>query len=240
MEINRLWDNGPYFVQSEHFKFGTDSVLLGDFVNIGNRAKGIDLGCGSGLLPLLLLCRSSKLHMTGLEIDPEAAKRARENIAMNGLGERCDVVTGDIKNCRGLFKSGEFDLVVSNPPYFAAGSGGVPEDEKRAAARGEVLCSLEDICRAAAYLCRTGGVFCLVHRAERLVDVVCTLRGCGFEPKRLRTVSHSAEKDPALILVEARRGGAPGMKIMPPLLIRGDDGGETAEILRIYHREAQA
>lgn len=238
--MDRLWKNGPHFAQSEHFKVSTDSVLLGDFVNIGSRARGIDLGCGSGLLPLLLLWRSERLHMTGLEIDPEAAATARRNIESNALSQRCDVVTGDIKNCRELFKSGEFELVVSNPPYFSAGSGGVPSDEKRAAARGEVLCSLEDVCRAAAYLCRTGGVFCLVHRAERLADVVCTLRGVGFEPKRLRTVSHSAGKDPALILVEARRGGAPGMRIMPPLFIRGDDGGETAEILRIYHREAEA
>ena len=237
MEGQRLWDKGPYFAQSEHFKLGTDSVLLGDFVNIGGRVRGIDLGCGSGILPLLLLWRSSRLHMTGLEIDPAAADMARENMAENGLAGRCEIVTGDIKDCRLLFASGEFELVVSNPPYFAAGSGGVSPDGRKAAARGELLCSLEDICRAAAYLCRTGGAFCLVHRAERLADVVCALRGAGFEPKRLRTVSHSAEKEPSLVLIEARRGGAPGLRIMPPLFIRGADGEETAEILRIYHRE---
>ena len=232
-----LWENGPLFEQSEHFKLGTDSVLLADFVNIGTRKRGIDLGCGSGILPLLLLTRSDRLHMTGLEINPEAARIACENMAANALAERCEIVTGDINDCRSLFKTGEFEFVVSNPPYFAAGSGGVSPDGRKAAARGELLCSLEDICRAAAYLCRTGGVFCLVHRAERLADVVCALRDAGFEPKRLRTVSHSAEKEPSLILIEARRGGAPGLRIMPPLFIRGADGEETAEILRIYHRE---
>lgn len=233
-----LWRNGPKFAQSEHFKLGTDSVLLADFVNTGTRKNGIDLGCGSGILPLLLLCRSEKLAMTGLEINPGAAECARANAAENGLSERCNIVSGDIRRCRELFKSGEFDLVVSNPPYFAEGSGKLSPDEQRAAARGETMCTLEDICKAAAYLCRTGGSFCLVHRAERLADVICLLRRYGLEPKRLRTVSHDATKEPSLVLIEARRGGAPGMKTMPPLFIRNADGSETDEILKIYHREA--
>lgn len=232
-----LWENGPLFEQSEHFRLGTDSVLLADFVNIGTRKHGIDLGCGSGILPLLLLVRSDRLHMTGLEINPEAARVADANIAANALEERCDIVTGDIRRCRELFRTGQFDLVVANPPYFTAGSGKQSPDADKAAARSEKLCSLEDICRAASYLCRTGGAFCLVHRAERLADVICLLRETGFEPKRLRTVSHSAEKEPSLVLIEARRGAGSGLKIMPPLFICGDDGRESAEIKRIYHRE---
>ena len=232
-----LWKNGPLFEQSEHFRPGTDSVLLADFVTIGTRKRGIDLGCGSGILPLLLLTRSDRLHMTGLEINSEAARIARGNMAANALEERCDIVTGDIRGCRELFKTGQFDLVVSNPPYFAAGSGRQSPDADKAAARGEILCSLEDICRAAAYLCRTGGAFCLVHRAERLADVICLLRETGFEAKRLRTVSHSAQKEPSLVLIEARRGAGAGLKIMPPLFICGDDGRESSEIKRIYHRE---
>lgn len=232
-----LWKNGPLFEQSEHFRLGTDSVLLADFVNIGTRRSGIDLGCGSGILPLLLLERSQALHMTGLEINPDAADIARKNISINSLSERCDIITGDIRLCRDSFRTGQFDLVVSNPPYFAAGSGLISPDEKKASARGELLCSLEDICRAASYLCRTGGAFCLVHRAERLADVICLLREKGFEVKRLRTVAHSREKEPSLVLIEARRGAAAGLKIMPPLFICGEDGRESEEIKRIYHRE---
>ncbi len=232
-----LWKNGPQFEQSEHFRLGTDSVLLADFVDIGARRRGIDLGCGSGILPLLLLTKSAALHMTGLEINPKAACVARENMAANAMEERCGIVTGDIRRCRELFRTGQFDLVVSNPPYFAEGSGKQSPDADKAAARGEKLCSLEDVCRAASYLCRTGGAFCLVHRAERLADVFCLLRETGFEAKRLRTVSHSARKEPSLVLVEARRGAAAGLKIMPPLFICGDDGRESAEIKRIYHRE---
>ena len=101
-----LWKDGPQFEQSEHFRLGTDSVLLADFVNIGARRRGIDLGCGSGILPLLLLTRSTALHMTGLELNPEAARVARENIAANALDDRCDIVVGDIRRCRDEFKTG--------------------------------------------------------------------------------------------------------------------------------------
>lgn len=225
------------FCQSEHFKLGTDSVLLADFVNIGSRRKGIDLGCGSGILPLLLLNRDERLCMTGLEINPEAAEAARDNLTANGLSGRGSVVVGDIRRAKELFKSGEFDFVVANPPYFAEGSGRQSPDDAKAAARTETACTLDDVCRAAAYLCRTGGVFCLVHRAERLCDVLCALRGHGLEPKRLRTVSHDAKKEPSLVLIEARRGGAAGLKLMPPLFVRNPDGTEADEILRIYHRE---
>lgn len=232
-----LWQGGPRFAQSEHFKLGTDSVLLADFVNTASRKNGIDLGCGSGILPLLLLEKSEKLRMTGLEINPDAAAFAEKNLCENGLSERGKITVGDIKNHRKLFSSGEFDLVVSNPPYFAHGSGYVSPRADRAAARGEALCSLEDICRAAAYLCRTGGAFFLVHRGERITDALCLLRQYGLEPKRLRTVSHSPEKEPSLVLIESRRGGNPGTKIMPPLFICNPDGSETEETLRIYHRE---
>ncbi|MCF0136748.1 MAG: methyltransferase [Oscillospiraceae bacterium] len=232
-----LWQGGPLFAQSEHFRLGTDSVLLADFVTAERYAKGIDLGCGSGILPLLLLVRAEKLRMTGLEINPDAARFAEANLRENGLSSRGRIVTGDIRDHRRLFASGEFDLVVSNPPYFAEGSGAVSPRGDRAAARGELLCTLEDTVSAAAYLCRTGGAFFMVHRAERLTDVLCLLRKYGLEPKKLRTVSHSAEKEPSLILIEARRGGGPGLRILPALYLRNADGSETGEILRIYHRE---
>ena len=227
------------FCQSEHFKLGTDSVLLADFVNTNGHRRCIDLGCGSGILPLLLLCRTEALSVTGIEIDPDAALTAENNLAANGLSSRAKVVTGDIRRCREFFASGEFDLVVSNPPYFAVNSGKVSPDGKKAAARGEESCTLSELCRAASYLCRTGGTFCLVHRAERLTDIMCTLRENGLEPKRLRTVSHNSGKEPSLVLIEAKRGASAGLKILPPLFIRSADGTETDEILKIYHREAE-
>lgn len=200
------------------------------------REAGIDLGCASGAIALLLLARSPKLSMTGLEIMPEAAELARENMAANGLSGRCEIVTGDIRRHRELFRAGSFDLVVANPPYFPLGSGYISPDSARAAARGELQCTLEDICSAAAFLCRSGGSFCLVHKPERLSRVFCAMSAAGIEPKRLRLVSHRQGTAPSLVLIEGRRGGRPGLKIEPELILTAPDGLESEEIKRIYHR----
>ena len=235
-DIEPLWPGGPLFCQAEHFRLSTDCVLLADFVNTSSAAKGIDLGCASGAIGLLLLSLSPKLHMTGLELLPQAAALAGENMAVNGLSARSRIVTGDIRQHRQLFPSGSFDLVVANPPYFPLGSGAVSPDEGRAAARGEVSCTLEDVCTAAAFLCRTGGSFALVHKPERVSAAVCCMSRHGLEPKRLRLVCHRAELAPNLVLIEGRRGGKPGMKIEPLLVLRNADGSETDEVKRIYHR----
>lgn len=235
-KFERLWPGGPLFCQAEHFRLGTDCVLLADFVNTASAARGIDLGCASGAIGLLLLCKSPKLHMTGLEILPEAAALAEENMTVNNLSARSRIVTGDIRQHRQLFPSGSFDLVVANPPYFPLGSGALSPDGDRAAARGELSCTLEDVCTAAAFLCRTGGTFALVHKPERLSEVLCCMSRHGLEPKRLRLVCHRAELAPNLVLIEGRRGGKPGMKVEPLLVLRNADGGETDEVKRIYHR----
>ena len=235
-EFNELWQGGPVFAQAEHFKLGTDSVLLAAFANLRSAHRGIDLGCASGAVALLLLSENAHLHMTGLEIVPEAAALARENMEKNGLSARSQIICGDIRRHRELFRSGEFDLVVSNPPYFPVGSGRLSPDKERAAARGETDCTLEDICAAAAFLCRTGGKVCFVHKPERLSELFCLMSARGIEPKRLRLVCHTQSSAPNLVLVEGRRGGNPGLKIEPPLILRNPDGTETDEILKIYHR----
>jgi tRNA1(Val) A37 N6-methylase TrmN6 len=235
-EFTQLWDNGPMFAQAQHFSLGTDCVLLADFVNLSSARRGIDLGCASGAIALLLLCRSEKLHMTGLELVPQAVTLAQENMSINGLEPRSEIICGDIRAHRQLFKSGSFDLVVANPPYFPVERGFLSPDEHRRDARGETQCTLGDICTAAAFLCRTGGSFCLVHKPERLSELLCTMTACGLEPKRLRLVSHQAGSPPNLVLVEGRRGGKPGLSILPNLILRNGDGTETDEVKRIYHR----
>lgn len=235
-KFESLWENGPLFAQAEHFKLGTDSILLADFVKSAGAKKGIDLGCASGVLGLLLLWRMPRLHMTGLEIVPEAARLAEENMAANGLDSRSLIINGDIRQHRELFKSGSFDLVVANPPYFPAGSGMLSPDAGRAGARGEMLCSLDDICTAAAFLCRSGGSVNFVHKPERLSELFCCMTKHSIEPKRLRMVCHRAGLTPNLVLVEGRRGGKPGLSVEPELLLRNPDGSESDEIKRIYHR----
>ena len=232
-----LWPGGPLFLQAPHFRLGTDSVLLADFVNPAGAKRGIDLGCASGIAMLLLLTRSKGLSMTGLEIVPEAAALARENMALNGLAARGAIVTGDIRAHRSLFRAGSFDLAVCNPPYFPQGSGALPQDADRAAARRERLCTLPELCAAAAFLLRSGGRACFVHRPARLSELFVSLTLAGLEPKRLRPVCRDAGSAPSLVLVEARRGGRPGLAIEAALLLQNPDGTESAEYRRIYHRD---
>ena len=231
-----LWPGGPRFIQAKHFRLGTDCVLLADFVNTAGAQRGIELGCASGAAMLLLLERSPRLHMTGLEIVPGAASLARENMALNDLTERGEIITGDIRDHRALFRTGSFDLLVCNPPYFPQGSGALPQNADRAAARSELLCTLPELCAAAAFLLQTGGRASFVHRPERLSELLCTLSACALEPKRLRLVCPRPESAPSLILLEARRGGQPGLQIEAPLLLCDSEGRESAEYRRIYHR----
>lgn len=224
------------FRQAAHVRLGTDSVLLADFVRADAHRRGIDLGCASGALALLLLARAPKLRMTGLELVEEAALLARENMEANGLSSRCEIVCGDLRAHRALFPAGSFDLVVVNPPYYPVGSGALSPDPDRAAARGELQCTLGDVCAAAAFLCQTGGSVCLVHKPERLSQLLCALTAHGVEPKRLRLVCPRAASAPSLVLVEGRRGGRPGLAIEPPLLLLEADGTESAEARRICHR----
>lgn len=232
-----LWPGGPVYGQDPAAPLGTDSVLLADFVRLGGARRGIDLGCGGGILGLLLLCRGEKLHMTGLELRPDAAALGRENLARNGLSERGKILTGDIREHRSLFAPGSFDLAVANPPYFPAGSGGKSPDPARAAAREEETCSLSQLCEAASWLLHTGGRFFLVHRPERLAELFVCMSGAGLEPKRLREVCPRPGAAPSLILAEGLRGGKPGLVIEPPLTLTDAEGKESGEVKRIYHRE---
>ncbi len=236
-EFTPLWPGGPVFAQADNQRLSTDCVLLANFVQLHGRQRGIDLGCASGAISLLLLAREARLHMTGLELNPDAAEIARENMARNGLDGRCRIITGDIRAHRELFAAGSFDLVAANPPYFPPERGRISPDPARAAARSEGSCTLEDLCRASRWLLPSGGSFALVHRPERLSELFCTMTAHGIEPKRLRMVLSQPDRAPSLVLVEGRRGGKPGLSIEPALILRNADGSETREYREIYHRE---
>lgn len=196
-------------------------------------------GGGTGLLSLLLLQRQPQLQVTGVELQPEAAELCRRAAAENRLEDRLHTVTGDLRQIRSLLPAGAFDLVVCNPPYYPPGSGKVSSAASLRNARSEHGCTLEEVCAAAAYLLRWGGSFCLVHKPERLTDVLCTLRSAALEPKRLRMVSCRSGQAPSLVLVEGRRGGRPGMQIGPPLILETSDGIPTAEADTIYFRKQE-
>jgi len=186
------------------FPLGGDALALGAFAPVKRGWRACDLGTGSGALLLLLAAREPSLRLTGVELAPLSARTARENLERSGLDG--EIVSGDLR--KDLLFPGQFDLVVSNPPYFPVGAGG-----SAGSARSEETCTLEELCTAAARLVKNGGRFALCHRPERLVDLFCALRAHALEPKRLKLLRHSPEHPPSLALVEARKQGGPGLKI---------------------------
>ena len=234
--FDELWPGGPRFKQVEgSFKLSTDSVLLAHFAGNARAKRIIDLGCGAGVLTVLLSHRFPAAEVTGIDIQEQSAALSRENLDANGYTS-AKVLCGDLREHRSLFEAEKFDLVVSNPPYFAENSGFTAPEEGRAIARDERFCTLTDLCRAAKYLCRWGGTFMLVHRPERLSEIFCTMTQFGLEPKRLRLVQHRDSAAPNLVLVEAKRGGKPGLTIEKPLILTMPDGSDSPEAKEIYHR----
>ena len=219
------------------FRLSTDSMVLADFCRLPRGAAVCDLGSGCGALGLLLLRDHPDMRVTGLEILPDAAAQARKNIDANHLSEHFSVITGDLRGHRTLLPASAFDAVVSNPPYFPAASGAISPDDARAIARSEVCCTLDDLCACAAHTLRFGGDLFLVHKPERLTDLLCTLRAHRLEAKRIRFVRHHAGADASLVLLAARLGGKPGVTVEPELLLFTSDGQETAETRRIYHHQ---
>ncbi len=231
-----LWHEGPYFVQADYMKLTTDAVLLADFADAEGCRRGADLGCGSGILMLLMLWKNPALRMTGVDLLPEAIRLTEENMRLNDLEERGTAVQADLRQRGKGLSAGGFDFIIANPPYFRQGAGIQAPDADRAGARTECRCSLEDVCLTASVLCRYGGRFFLSFRPERLTDLLMTVRKSGMEAKRLRLVHHSRRHAASLVLLECRRGGKPGIKLEPPLILTDDCGRESEEYCRIYHR----
>jgi tRNA1(Val) A37 N6-methylase TrmN6 len=191
----------------DYFKLGRDSVLLAAFATLRPGWQVCDLGCGVGSLLLLLSQREEKLDRTGIELNPGAAELARRNLAANQLPGT--VLTGDLRD-RTLLPGDRFHLVVSNPPYFRAGSG-----KSGGMARMDDTCSVEELCQAAGRLVRTGGRFALVYRPERLAELFAALAQARLTPKRMQLLSYHREKAPYAVLVEAVKEGGPGLDILP-------------------------
>lgn len=228
--IRLKWSNA-------HFKPGTDSMVLADFVRLHKNESVCDLGCGCGTLMLLLAAKEGSARFTGVELQPEPAAFAAENVEINHFSSKMQVICGDLRE-KSLLKPNSFDCVVSNPPYYAVGGGFSARDESLALARSEQSCSLSELCESAARLLRFGGRFYLVHKPERLCDVLCALRQFGLEAKRLQFVRHSEGCDRSLMLAEARLGGKSGLALADDLILFCPDGTPTADWRRIYHQEA--
>lgn len=223
-----LW-NGITMKQGP-FRLGTDSVLLSQFLTLPPKARVADLGAGCGTIGLLLAARDPHCRITGIELDDTAYKLGIENIALNQL-DRMELLQGDVREISSLLPVGSFDCVVSNPPYFPVGSGKVAN-----AYRSELTLNLRELCAAASWLLPSGGRFALVHRPERLCDLIWELRSHRIEPKRIQFVRHTAQAPVCLVLLEGRKDGGPGLQFLPDFIEFHPDGTETEAYRAAYHR----
>lgn len=219
-----LFDGGACFYYDDAlFPPGTDSFALGYFARPKAGNAVCDLGSGTGLLGTLLLARQSALTLHCVELNAAATALAEKTFRENGLAERVHFHVGDLRDNAVLPAAGSIDLCISNPPYFKSGSGLSCADEAKKTAREESLCTLDDVCAAASRILRWGGKFCLVHRVDRLCDIISSLRAHALEPKRLRFVLPRSDAAPSLLLLEARRGGNSGLTIEAPLVIGSEE-----------------
>ncbi|MCD7813033.1 MAG: tRNA1(Val) (adenine(37)-N6)-methyltransferase [Lachnospiraceae bacterium] len=233
--LDDLYRNGLRIIQSEHlFRFGMDAVLLSGFARVKEGGQALDLGTGTGIIPILLSAKTPGRHFTGLEISPASADMAARSVLLNDLSDRIAIVKGDIREADALFAPASFDTITSNPPYLKDSHGLLNPDLEKAAARHEVLCTLEDVVRAAAKLLVPGGHFYMVHRPFRLAEIICVLSRYRLEPKRMRLVYPYVDKEPNMVLIEAVRGGRARMTVEKPLIVYDQPGVYNQEITEIY------
>lgn len=233
--IDELQRNGYRIIQNpERFCFGMDAVLLSGFARAKKQERCLDLGCGNGIIPILMEAKTEGKHFTGLEIQPESADMARRSVALNGLQDRIDIVEGDIKDASKIFGVSSFHVVTTNPPYMTAQHGLTNLYEAKTIARHEVLCNLEDIIRESARLLMPGGRFYMVHRPFRLAEIISLMVQYRMEPKRMRLVYPYVDREPNMVLIEGLRGGKSRMTVEKPLIVYKEPGKYTDEIYDVY------
>ena len=236
--LDDLQIKGYEIIQSPgRFCFGMDAVLLSSYAKVRKRELALDLGTGTGILPILLEAKNEGEHYTGLEIQEESADMACRSVSHNGLEDKIDIVTGDIKEASGIFGAASFHVITTNPPYMIGEHGLKNENEALYIARHEALCTLDDILRESARLLKPKGRFYMVHRPFRLPEILAKMSAYGIEPKRMRLVYPHIDKEPNMVLLEGLRGGRPRMQVEPPLIVYRKDGEYTEELLEIYRRK---
>lgn len=233
--LDDLQRNGYKIIQNENkFCFGMDAVLLSGFANVKEGENVLDLGTGTGIIPILLAGKTKGRHFTGLEIQSCSADMAARSVKYNHLEDRISIVEGDIKEAGKVFEPASFDVITSNPPYMTGQHGMVNPDEEKAIARHEICCTLEDVISQTAKLLRVGGRFYLVHRPFRLAEIIHMLVEYRLEPKRMKLVYPFVDREPNMVLIEAVRGGKSRITVEKPLIVYQKPGVYTDEIYDIY------
>lgn len=233
--LDELQRNGYVIIQDpKRFCFGMDAVLLSGFARVKKGERALDLGTGTGIIPILLEAKTEGESFTGLEIQKDSADMAQRSVKLNGLEERVRILTGDIKEASHIFGASSFHVVTCNPPYMIADHGLKNPEAPKAIARHEVLCTLEDVLAQTSKVLMPGGRFYMVHRPFRLAEILMGLRVHGLEPKRMRLVHPYLDREPNMVLLEALKGGKSGMTVERPLVIFRGPGEYTDEIYDTY------
>ena len=233
--LDELHRNGYYIIQNpEKFCFGMDAVLLSGFAKVKSGEHALDLGTGTGIIPILLEAKTEGEHFTGLEIQEESADMAARSVALNHLESKIDIVIGDIKDASARFGASSFDVITTNPPYMIGQHGQSSSSEAKAIARHEMLCTLDDVLRESAKLLKPKGRFYMVHRPFRLAEIMSKMVAYGIEPKRMQLVYPFVDREPNMVLLEGLRGGNSRLTVEKPLIVYKEKGVYTDEIYDIY------
>ena len=233
--VDDLQRNGLKIIQkTDGFCFGMDAVLLSGFAHVKRGEKVLDMGTGTGIIPLLLSAKTQGEHFTALEIQKEIAEMAARSVAMNHLEEKIEIVNGDIKEASRIFGAASFDVVTTNPPYMNDAHGLKNPTEVKAISRHEVLCTLEDVVREGAKVLKSGGRMYMVHRPHRLIEIITAMKQYKMEPKRMCMVHPFKDKEANMVLIEAVKGGGSWLKMEAPIIVYKEPGVYTDEIYDIY------
>lgn len=237
--IDDLEYKGLKLIQNKNgFCFGIDSVLLSDFAkNIKKGVKVIDLGTGTGIIATLLCGKTEAKKIVGVEAQKEVYDMAKRSIELNNLKDRFEIINENIKNLKNIYEANTFDIVVTNPPYKKANTGLKNDEEKKIISRHEVIASLEDFIEITRYLLKDKGEFYMVHRPDRLVDIMFLMRKYKLEPKQIKFVCPCIDKAPNLVLIKGVKNGGEFLKVEKNLYVYNTNGSYTDELLKIYNKK---
>ncbi len=239
--VDDLERNGYQLIQNpEVFCFGIDAILLAHFAKVSHaKQKILDIGTGTGVIPIVMHAIYGKGHFTGIDIQEEMIEMASRSVCLNEIQEDVMMKVMDIKEYKAYFSSGSFDIITCNPPYMKGHAGLKNEHPSKTIARHEVACTLEDIIEGAGYMLKYGGKLCMIHRPHRLVDIFMAMRQNKIEPKVMRMVYPKAGKAPTMVLVEGVKHGKPELRVQPPLFVYNEDGTYTDDINEIYGKKGR-
>ena len=234
--IDELHRNNYVIIQDvKRFCFGIDAVLLSDFAKAKKNDIVFDIGTGTGIIPILMSAKTEAKKFFAIDIQKESVDMAKRSVELNKLNDKIEIFHLDIKNVFDKFEKNSVNVITSNPPYMNMGGGIINEYDAKAIARHEIFCTLEDIVKATSLLLKPNGKFYMVHRSNRLCDIICTLRQYKLEPKTIRFVQPYKNKEPNIVLIESVKNGKVLLKVLPNLIVYNENRQYTDEVNKIYY-----